>query len=361
MGVTIALDAMGGDRAPSEIVRGAIDAAGRDDGPERILLVGRRRDIDAQLESRGIPPGGNGVLELRDASQVVEMDEAPALALRRKRDSSIKVSTRLLASGEADALVTAGNTGAAVVASWLVLERAEGIDRPALAAFLPAGNGYCVMVDAGANVDCSPGQLVQFALMGSDCVRTYLGLDRPRVGILSNGEEKGKGNSVTVEAAEILEELGRRGGVRFVGNVEGREIPRGVVDVLVTDGFVGNIVLKTAEGAVQEVFRALKESLSEGWAQRLALALLAPSLKGLKRRYGHSSYGGAMLLGVKAPVIVAHGSSEGESISSAIKLACSCVACKRGQAPNEHTLPLNNVQKGPGPFCTPRSDGSGKT
>ncbi|MBU4193420.1 MAG: phosphate acyltransferase PlsX [Actinobacteria bacterium] len=333
MGVKIALDAMGGDKAPSEIVRGAIEAAGREDGPERILLVGRSRDINAQLESRGISPGENGVLEVREASQVVEMDEAPALALRRKRDSSIKVSTRLLASGEADALVTAGNTGAAVVASWLVLDRAEGIDRPALAAFLPVGDGYCVMVDAGANVDCKAGQLAQFALMGSDCVRTYLGLDRPRVGILSNGEEKGKGNSVTVEAAAMLEELGRRGSVRFEGNVEGRDIPRGVVDVLVTDGFVGNIVLKTAEGAVGEVFSALKEVLSRGWATRLALALLAPSLKGLERRYRHSSYGGAMLLGVKAPVIVAHGSSEGESISNAIGLACRCAAGMRRNTP----------------------------
>lgn len=326
MGVKVAVDAMGGDNAPREVVRGAVDTARCGNGPERIILVGRSREITEELEACGISLGADGTLELREASQVAEMGEAPAIALRRKRDASIMVAARLLRSREAEALVTAGNTGAAMAASWLLLDRTDGIERPALAAFLPTLKGRTIMLDVGANVDCSPRQLVQFALMGSDCARRYLGLARPSVGILSNGRERGKGNRATVEAASQLEEIHLSEGIDFVGNIEGNEIPDGMADVLVTDGFVGNAVLKAAEGAVEAVFSTIPDELEGGWSSKLCAFLLAPSLLRLKARFRSSTYGGAMLLGVEAPVVIAHGSSDSRTVRSAIEFACVCAA-----------------------------------
>ncbi|HEV2439172.1 MAG TPA: phosphate acyltransferase PlsX [bacterium] len=329
----VALDAMGGDHAPREIVAGAADAV-RELGVE-VILVGPGERLKDELRhipapsrrSRHAEPRPDA-LRIVDAPEVIGMAEAPAMALRRKRRSSISVALDLVRRGEADAMVSAGNTGAVMAAALLTLRPIEGIDRPAIAAVLPTQRGRAIMLDAGANVDCRPKHLLQFGVMGSVYAARVLGIESPRVGLLSNGEEDTKGNELVIRAAELL----RRSGLRFIGNVEGRGVFAGAADVVVCDGFVGNVVLKFGEGLALGIFSLLREELSRGFLVRLGVALARPRLRALALRLDHTEYGGAPLLGVDGICIVSHGSSKARAIRNAIALAAESVRARMVEA-----------------------------
>ncbi len=312
----VAIDAMGGDHAPHEIVAGAVSAA-RELGIE-VILVGPTARLEDELHSMA---ADRLPIRVEEAPEVIEMAEAPAMALRRKRRASVVVAVELVRRGEADAMVSAGNTGAAMAAALLTLGRIEGIDRPAIAAVLPTLRGRAIMLDVGANVDCRPKHLLQFAVMGSVYSSRVLGVATPRVGLLSNGEEDTKGNEVVIRAAELL----RRSGLHFTGNVEGREFFNGAADVVVCDGFVGNAVLKFGEGLAVGIFTLLREELSRGVLVRLGVALARPRLRALARRMDHTEYGGAPLLGVNGICIISHGSSKAKAVRNAVALAAESV------------------------------------
>jgi phosphate acyltransferase len=317
----VALDAMGGDHAPREIVAGAAEAV-RDLNVD-VILVGPDERLRHEIRA-----GGFGDLRIVDAPEVIGMAEAPAMALRRKRRSSIAVALELVRRGEADAMVSAGNTGAVMAAALLTLRPIEGIDRPAIAAVLPTQRGRALMVDAGANVDCRPKHLLQFAVMGSVYAQRVMGVPSPRVGLLSNGEEDTKGNELVIRAGELL----RRSELRFIGNVEGRGVFAGDADVVVCDGFVGNAVLKFGEGLALGIFSLLREELSRGLLVRLGVALARPRLRALARRLDHTEYGGAPLLGVDGICIVSHGSSHARAVRNAIALAADSVRSQMVEA-----------------------------
>jgi glycerol-3-phosphate acyltransferase PlsX len=315
----VAVDAMGGDYAPREVVEGAVQAA-KDLGV-KVLLVGPTTQIERELHSLG---GRSLPVTVVEAPEVIEMREAPAMALRRKRQASILVAVEALRRGDADALVGAGNTGAAMAASLLRLGRIEGIDRPAIAAVLPTLRGRAVLVDVGANVDCRAKHLLQFAVMGSVYANRVLGIAEPRVGLMSNGAEETKGTEVVIRAAELL----RASGLRFTGNIEGRDFFDGVADVAVCDGFVGNLLLKFGEGLALGIFTLLREELSRGLLVRLGVALATPRLRALARRMDYTEYGGAPLLGVNGICIIAHGSSKAKAIRNSIALAAESVQAR---------------------------------
>jgi len=270
----VAVDAMGGDHAPAEVVAGAV-AAAQKLGLE-VLLVGPDDQVREQLRRYGSVPG----VRVVHASQQVGMDESPTAALRRKPDNSITKGLELVRAGQADAFFSAGNTGAVMAASLLTLGRVEGVDRPAISAVLPTLRGRMVALDVGANVDCRPRHLLQFALMGSVYAERVLGIPSPRVGLLSNGEEAGKGNELVVRTAELL----RATDLNFVGNVEGRAVFFGACDVLVCDGFVGNVVLKLGEGMAQGLFQIIREEVRRSVRAKVAVWLLRPRLRALRRR-----------------------------------------------------------------------------
>lgn len=311
----IAVDAMGGDRAPAEIVCGAVEAC-RELNVD-IVLVGDEKAVQEFLPSENRPAG----ISIRHAAETVEMDEQPLLALRRKKDASVAVAAELLRDGQADAVVTAGNTGAAMAATTMRAGRLPGVDRPAIAVVLPSVSGKVVVLDAGANVSCRPHNLLQFGLMGSIYAQCELGLASPRVGLLSIGEEEGKGNELTKAAHGMLTESG----LNFVGNVEGQDIGVGSVDVVVCDGFVGNIVLKVAEGFAQCFASMLRTELGVGWRTKAGFWLLQNGFRSFKRRMDYSEYGGAALLGISGVCIIGHGSSNARAISRAIAVAKQCV------------------------------------
>ena len=315
-GLRVAVDAMGGDHAPQEVVAGAAQAA-RDLGVE-IILVGPTDRMHREWRAAGA-----GALPVRvvDATEVIEMGEPPAMALRRKRQASILVAVEALRRGEADAVVSAGNTGAAMAAALLTLGRIEGIDRPAIAAVLPTLRGRAIMVDVGANVDCRPKHLLQFAVMGSVYAQRVLGVARPRVGLMSNGTEETKGNELVIRSADLL----RESGLHFIGNVEGRDFFDGTADVVVCDGFVGNLLLKFGEGLAVGIFTLLREELSRGLLVRLGVALATPRLRALARRMDYTEYGGAPLLGVNGICIITHGSSGAKAMRNSIALAAESV------------------------------------
>jgi glycerol-3-phosphate acyltransferase PlsX len=308
----IAVDAMGGDHAPGEIVAGAVAAAQRL-GVE-VLLVGPDDRVREALRHHRIPDHRVRVVH---ASQTVEMDESPTAALRRKPDNSIAKATELVRAGQADAFFSAGNTGAAMAAALLTLGRVEGVDRPAIAAVLPTLRGRLVVVDVGANVDCKPRHLLQFALMGSVYAERVLGIPSPRVGLLSNGEEAGKGNELVQRTAELL----RATDLNFVGNVEGRAVFFGACDVLVCDGFVGNVLLKLGEGMAQGLFHIIREEVRRSTRAKVAVWLLRPRLRALRRRIDYTEYGGAPLLGVRGVCVIGHGSSNAHAVYNAIRVA----------------------------------------
>ncbi len=315
--VTVALDAMGGDGGVRVTVAGAV-AASRDVG-HSVVLVGIEEEIVRELSQ--FDTGGLDV-RIRHAPEVVEMDESPSVALRKKKDSSIRVAVDLVREGEADAMVSAGNTGAVMATGLVNLGSIAGVERPAIAAQVPTLRDYAILVDVGANVDCKPRHLVQFAIMGTVYARKILGKPGPRVGLLSIGEEESKGNELTKEAFRALEDVA---GVDFIGNVEGVDVFNGKADVVVCDGFTGNIALKIGESAAWTVLTLFKEELTRGMAGRAGLLLLRRSLERFQRRIDYTEYGGAPLLGVNGVVVIGHGRSTAKAIKNGVRVAAECV------------------------------------
>jgi phosphate acyltransferase len=310
----IALDAMGSDRAPKPEIEGAIQAA-RHYGVH-VLLVGRQPVIRAELAR--YPAAAGLPLEIVPASEVITMEDKAVQAVRAKRDSSIRVGLRLVSDHRAAGFVTAGNTGAAMTTAKIVLGGLPGVDRPALAAVFPTAVGtVAILLDVGANVDCKPQNLEQFAVMGEIYFRSMFGTRRPRVGLLSIGEEETKGNELTREAFQLLKQLP----VNFVGNVEGRDLYGGQVDVIVADGFVGNVALKTSEGVANLVRATLKETLKATITRQVGYLLSRSAFADFKKRLDHTEYGGAPLLGVKGVCFITHGSSNANAIKNAIRVA----------------------------------------
>jgi glycerol-3-phosphate acyltransferase PlsX len=314
--VRIALDAMGGDYAPAEVVQGAVLFA-REHPQHEVILVGHERRIHEALREELAAPGH---IAVHHASETVEMGEHPGAAIRRKKDSSIRVCFELIKAGEAAAMVSAGNSGAVMAGALLVLGRIPSIDRPAFAALFPAlkGEGRCLLLDAGANVECKPAHLAQFALMGEVYVRRLLGVRRPRVAILSNGEETSKGTPLTRSALDLL----RQSDLHVLGYVEGKDIFSGEVEVVVTDGFTGNVVLKTSEGAATAVAGLIRSAVQQaGLSEKLGALLLKPTLAGLRKVVDYAEYGGAPVLGVAGVAIVAHGRSHARAVKNALRTA----------------------------------------
>ncbi|WP_373538942.1 phosphate acyltransferase PlsX [Chamaesiphon sp.] len=315
----IALDAMGGDDAPAAIVAGAIAAQTELDNVD-VLLVGDPDQIQACLNQHPNAPK----LEIVPAEGTIEMHEEPLGALRRKPKASINVAMQLVKDGKADAVVSAGHSGAAMAAALLRLGRLRGIDRPAIAAVFPTNRAdkSVVILDVGANVDCRPKYLEQFAVMGSVYSQYVLGVDTPRVGLLNIGEEESKGNAAAIEAHEILRQNQY---INFVGNAEGRDVLSGNFDAIVCDGFVGNILLKFAEAVGNIVVQMLREELPRGLNGKVGTALLKPNLQRLKKRIDAAEHGGGLLLGVEGVCIISHGSSDAFAIANAIRSAKSAV------------------------------------
>ena len=310
----IALDAMGSDRAPRPEIEGAIQAARHHD--VHVILVGPEEVLRAELNR--YPAAASLPLEIVHASEVVAMAEKAAQAVRTKKDSSMRVGLRLVREGRAVGFVSAGNTGAVMATAKMVLGMLPGADRPALAAVFPtASSTAAILLDVGANVDCKPENLEQFALMGDTYFRSMFGTRKPRVGLLSIGEEETKGNELTRDAFQLLKQLP----INFVGNVEGRDLYSGKVDVIVADGFVGNVALKISEGVANLVRYTLKETLRTTITRQVGYWLSRSAFADFKKRLDHTEYGGAPLLGVKGVCFITHGSSNANAIKNAIRVA----------------------------------------
>ncbi|MBI5050975.1 MAG: phosphate acyltransferase PlsX [Nitrospirae bacterium] len=309
----IALDAMGGDYAPAVTVEGAVEAVNELSNLS-VTLVGNQTELENELREKHYPPSS---INIRHASQTVGMDESPSAALRQKKDSSIRVAVELVKAGEADAMVSAGNSGVAMATSLFVLGKLRGVERPAIAAVMPTITGLFVLIDAGANVDCKPIHLLQFAIMGGAYARNIFNISSPKTALLGIGEEDAKGNELTKEAFKLL----RDSGINFSGNIEGKDIFTGEADVVVCDGFVGNIALKISEGLAEAITKMLKRDLSDRAAGRLGYFLLKDALKSFKKKTDYAEYGGAPLLGLSKPCIISHGRSSTKAIKNAIKLA----------------------------------------
>jgi glycerol-3-phosphate acyltransferase PlsX len=332
----IAVDAMGGDHAPEAVVAGAVAAASELN--IQVVLVGPQADVQSQLARHrieGLP------IEVADAPEVIQMHESPALALRRKRRSSIVVAMELAHDGRADAVVSAGHTGAAMGAALLGLGRISGVDRPAIAAVMPTlGSTPVVLLDVGANVDCKAHHLQQFALMGTVYANRVLRVASPRVGVLSNGTEEGKGNDLTAATTELLR---ASPGLTFIGNVEARDIFSGAADVIVCDGFVGNVALKVGEGLSLAIRSIVKGELV-GWRGRLLKLYVAPLVGKVRRAYrriDYREYGGAPLLGINGVCIIAHGSSNARAIRNAVRVAAEGVTHNFVQEIRSQLVALN--------------------
>ncbi|MBI2864689.1 MAG: phosphate acyltransferase PlsX [Chloroflexi bacterium] len=305
--VKVALDAMGGDHAPEETVKGAVEAAKT--GGREVVLVGDEGRIRAALRGADLP--------IVHCTQAIDMDEHPGAAYRRKKDSSIVVGLNLVKKGEVSAFVSAGNSGAVMASSLFVLGRLGGAERPALGTVFPTASGKAFILDVGANADCRPGHLLQFAIMGSIYMEKVFGLRAPRVGILSVGEEETKGNQLVLESHPLL----KQSGLNFVGNVEGKDVPKGIADVVVTDGFTGNVAIKVTEGISEFLLGMVKEAIASRLRYKLAGLVLKPALKLAAKRLDYTEYGGAPLLGVDGVSIVAHGRSNAKAIASALQVA----------------------------------------
>jgi len=311
----IAVDVMGTDFGPGEIVLGALQAV-EEYGCE-VVLVGDRAQIENILKQNNAQ--NNPKVIVQHASEVIEMSEHPGISVKTKKDASIVVATGLLHKNECDALVSAGSTGAAVAAALFCLGRIKGIERPSIATAIPSITGTTVLLDSGAKVDAKPGQLVQGAVMGSIYAELILGIKNPRVGLLNIGEEETKGNEQVLATYPLLK---KETAINFIGNVEGRDINKGTVDVVVCDGFVGNVVLKVAEGLATAILTLMKDAvLNDGILAKIGALLIKPALMKLKKKLDPAEYGGALLLGVKAPFIICHGSSKAKAIKNAVGVA----------------------------------------
>lgn len=312
----IAIDAMGGDHAPMEIVKGAVKAARNLPQVDKLFLVGDETAVRAELAKYGAVPE---CIEVRHASQVIEMNDSPALSLRRKKDSSIMQAVNLVKEGEADAIFSAGSTGAAVAASTLRLRTLDNVARPAIATVLPSLTHPFILLDAGATTDCSATMLVEFAAMGDIYAQKILNIEKPTVGLLSIGGEDAKGSKFTKEVFQLLE----KSPLNFVGNVESHDLFEGNVDVAVCDGFVGNVVLKTSESVSHAMGQWLKESFSGSLIRKIGAGILKASgaFTEIKKKVDPEAYGGAPLLGVKGVCIIGHGSSSSYAVFNAIRVA----------------------------------------
>jgi phosphate acyltransferase len=319
--ITIAVDAMGGDHAPKAEVEGAIQAVKH--YPVKVILVGKEDAITKELSQHD---GWRSLaLEVHHASEVITMSDSAAKAMRTKKDSSIRVACRLVRDGVAHGVVSAGNTGAVMATAKMVQGMVPGVERPALASVFPTVKGTpAVMVDVGANVDSSPRMLAQFAVMGDSYSRVIFHTHRPTVGILSIGEEEHKGNDLTKAATPFLKKLP----LNFIGNVEGRDVFAGTVDVVVCDGFIGNVVLKVSEGLVEALKHMLQESLKATITRQIGYVLSREAFTDFKKRVDYSEYGGVPLLGVKGVCIICHGRSNSNAIKNAVRVATEFAAGK---------------------------------
>jgi len=318
----VALDAMGGDFAPQIEVRAAVEAARS--WPVRILLVGQRDRLEPLLREYG---GERLAIEIVHADEVIGMDEMPLMAIRRKRRSSIVIASHLLKEGVCHAVVSAGNTGAIMAAMKFIVGTLPGVERPALAVVLPNRRGYCVLIDAGANVNCRPFHLKQFAIMGATYAQMILKIPNPRVGVLSIGEEDIKGNATV----RRLHEMMRTAPVRFIGNVEGKDIFTGYADVIVCDGFIGNVVLKASESLADMIGYLLKQEIRRRPLAQIGYLLMKPAMRAFRRRVDYSEYGGAPLLGIRGLAIICHGRSTPKAIRNAIRVAHDFVVAELDQ------------------------------
>ena len=307
----IILDGMGGDHAPQEIVKGAVQAAELVD--HEIVIVGPVSAVQAELKKNKYKGNQISVVE---ANEVITMEDSPVKAIRRKTDSTLVVGLNMLKDGKGDMFVSAGNTGALIVGSRLILGRIRGIDRPTLASIYPdmTGGDPCLLVDAGASSESKANNLLEYGLMGSIYVEKVWGRSNPEVGLVNLGVEEGKGTSVTKDAFQKL----KASHLNFIGNVEGRDVPKHACDVIVCDGFVGNVILKLTEGVSLSIFKLIKGKLMESLKSKVAGALIKPQLKALKDEFDYEEYGGAPVLGVNGPVIKMHGSSSATAVKNAI-------------------------------------------
>ena len=310
----IIVDAMGGDNAPGEIVKGAVRAQ-RELGVE-IVLVGRKEDVEACLKAENCTD-----IPVIDAREVITMEDDPSTATRRKKDASMTVGLNQLRDGAADAMVSAGSTGALLTGATLIVKRIRGIRRAALAPVLPAGEHGVMLIDCGANVECTPEYLLQFAYMGSFYAKKVMGCPEPRVGLLNVGTEDTKGGSLQHETFALLKQADAEGRIRFIGNVEGTGVFTGGVDVVLTDGFTGNVLLKATEGVIKYMMKSLKGVFYASLPNKLAAAVLKKDLKKMAKSMDVNEVGGTALVGISKPVIKAHGSSNAASIFAAIRQA----------------------------------------
>ncbi len=308
----ISVDAMGGDHAPEEIVPGCVEAARALPGISRLILVGDEKRIQRELDSCGPVPA---CIDILHASEVIDMGESPVLALRRKKDASIPRAIELVKKGEADAVFSAGSTGAMVAGAALKLRTLQGLDRPAIATVMPTQKHNVVLLDAGANAECNEKMLCQFAVMGDVYAREVLGMDRPRVGLLSIGEEDAKGNELTKNAFKLLQ----ASHLNFIGNVESHDLFEGEVDVVVCDGFTGNVVLKTSEAVAGAMRSWLRSEFTATLPRKLGALLLKPAFASLKRKTDPEAIGGAPLLGVNGLVFIGHGSSSRHAVFNGLR------------------------------------------
>lgn len=305
----IIVDAMGGDNAPGEIVKGAIDAINEYD--ISIIFVGKEDLIKKELKKYDY---NEKKVEILNASQVITNEDNPGLAIRRKKDSSLVVGSKALVEGLGDGIVSAGSTGALLATGLFIVKRIEGIERAALTVLYPTMDKFSLLVDAGANVDTKPEYLYQFALMGSIYMDKVMGVTSPSVALVNIGSEKAKGNQLVRDSYDLL----KNGIPNFIGNVEARELPYGKVDVIVADGFVGNIILKLTEGMASSIFAILKDEFTKNIRTKIGATILNNELKNIKSRMDYREYGGAPLLGTKKPMVKAHGSSDAYAIKNAI-------------------------------------------
>lgn len=306
----IAIDAMGGDNAPGAIIEGCIDSLKEIES--NIVLVGKEQIIKSELEKR---TNNYKKIDIVNADEVITNEDKPVKAIRRKKNSSMAIGFDLLKKREVESFVSAGNTGALLAGGLLRIGRIKGIDRPALASIYPTQNGFSILIDAGANAECKPRNLHEFGIMGSVYLENVLNIKNPKVGLVNIGAEKGKGNKLVNEAYDIM----KKSNLNFYGNIEARDVPYGIVDVIVCDGFVGNVMLKLTEGVAMNLMSMLKDVFTKDIFSKIGAIILKGGLKDFKSRLDYTEYGGAPLLGVKRPVIKAHGSSNAKAIKNAIK------------------------------------------
>ncbi len=328
----VALDCMGGDYAPLEIVKGAVEAVQESD-KVLVKLVGKQELIEAELEKYS---GYNKeALEIVNATEVIEMGESPVSAIREKTDSSLVKCQYMVKHGEADAMVSAGSTGANLVGGHVIIGRIRGVERPPLAPLLPTENGVSLLIDCGANVDARPSHLVQFAKMGAVYMEHVVGIENPRVGLVNIGTEEEKGNALTKETYQLLKETD---GINFVGNVEARDIPRGAADVVVCDAFVGNVILKTYEGVAMTLLKKVKGGLMSNLKTKIGALLIKNSLKKTLKGFTIEEYGGAPLLGLKGLLVKTHGNSKSVEVKNSI---LQCITFKEADINEKFKEKLN--------------------